>query len=165
MSTVYRYVCVCVSGSLQFKSVQSLSHVQLFVTPWTAACQAFLSITNSWSLLKLMYIQSVMPSNCLILPSPSPPAFNLSQHQSLFNEPVLHIRWPTYWSFSFQHQSFQWTPVSEVNQTEKEKYDIILLICGIFKKNDANELTNKRETDLKNKLIVTKGGTWEEGIN
>ena len=63
-------VCVCVSGSVQFKSVQLLSHVQLFATPWTAAWQAFLSITNSWSLLKLMSIQSVMPSNCLILCHP-----------------------------------------------------------------------------------------------
>ena len=54
-------------GALQFSSVQSLSFVRLFVTPWTAACQASLSITNSWSLLKLMSIESVMPSNHLIL--------------------------------------------------------------------------------------------------
>ena len=65
-------------------SVQLLSHVQLFVTPWTAGCQASLSLANSQSLLKLMSIESVMPSNHLILSSPSPPAFNLSQHQSLF---------------------------------------------------------------------------------
>ena len=67
-------------------SVQSLSHVQLFATPWTAARQASLSITNSCSLLKLMSIESVMPSNHLVHPlsSPSPPAFNLSQHQGLF---------------------------------------------------------------------------------
>ena len=69
----------------QFSSVQSLSHVRLFATPWTAACQAYLSITNSQSLLKLMSIESVMP----VQPShplspPSPPAFNLSQHQGLF---------------------------------------------------------------------------------
>ena len=62
-------------------SVQSLSCVRLFATPWTAARQASLSITNS---LKLMSIESVMPSNHLILSSPSPPAFNLSQHQDLF---------------------------------------------------------------------------------
>ena len=55
---------------VQFSSVQSLSHVQLFVTPWTAARQAFLSITNSWSLLRLMSIESVMPSNHLILCPP-----------------------------------------------------------------------------------------------
>ena len=67
------------------------------VTSWIAAHQASLSITNSWSLLRLMSIESVMPSNHLILLLyPSPPAFNLSQPQS-----VLHIRWPKYWSFSF----------------------------------------------------------------
>ena len=61
------------------------SHVRLFVTPWSATCQASLSITSSQSLLKLMCSKSVMPSNHLILcPSPSPPAFNLSQHQGLF---------------------------------------------------------------------------------
>ena len=68
-----------------FSSVQSLSHVWLFVTPWTVACQASLSTTNSQSLLKLMSIKSVMPSNHLILSSPSPPAFNCSQHQGLFH--------------------------------------------------------------------------------
>ena len=66
-----------------FSSVQSLSHVQLFTTPWTAACQASLSITNSQSLLKLMSIESVMPSSHHPLSPPSP-AFSLSQHQGLF---------------------------------------------------------------------------------
>ena len=70
-------------------SVQLLNHVQLFATPWTAApwtaaCQAFLSSINFWSLFKLMSIESVMPSNHLILSSPSPPSFTLSQHQNLF---------------------------------------------------------------------------------
>ena len=64
--------------------VQSLSRVRLFVSPWTAAHQASLSIINSWSLLKLMSIESVMPSNHLILSYPSLPAFNLSQHQCVF---------------------------------------------------------------------------------
>ena len=68
-----------------FSSFHLLSHVRLFVTPWTAARQASLSITNSWSLLKLMSIELVMPSNYLILcRPPSPPVFNLSQHQGLF---------------------------------------------------------------------------------
>ena len=67
-----------------FSSVQSLSRVLLFATPWIAARQASLSITNSRSWLKLMSIESVMPSNHLILSSPSPPAPNPSQHQSLF---------------------------------------------------------------------------------
>ena len=64
-------------------SVQSLSHVQLFETPRTAACQASLSITNSQNFLKLTSIKLVMPPNQLILSSPPPPAFNLSQHQGL----------------------------------------------------------------------------------
>ena len=69
----------------QFSPVQSLSHVRLFVTPWTAARQASLSITNSWSLLKLKSIESVMPSNHLILWRPLlfPPSIS-SQHQGLF---------------------------------------------------------------------------------
>ena len=85
----------------QFSSVQSLSCVQLFVTPWTAACQASLSITNSWSLLKLWSSESVMPSNHLILSRPLllPSVFPTIRVFS--NESVLHIRWPNYWSFSF----------------------------------------------------------------
>ena len=71
-------------GGLQSSSVQLLSHVQLFATPWTAARQTTLSTTNSLSLLKLMSIELVMPSNTHPLSSPSPPAFNLSQHQALF---------------------------------------------------------------------------------
>ena len=75
-----------------------LSCVQLFATPWTAAHQASLSITKSWSLLKLVSIESVRPSQTLS--SPSSPAFNLSQHWVFSNESVLHISWPKYWSFS-----------------------------------------------------------------
>ena len=83
-------------------SVQSLSSVQLFVTPWTAACQAFLFITNSWSLLKLMTIKSVMPSNHLILCRPLVLLPSIFPSISVFsNESVLHIRWLKYWSFSF----------------------------------------------------------------
>ena len=83
-------------------TVQSLSSVWLFATPWTAACQTSLSIINSQSLLKLMSIKSVMPSNHLILCSPL--LFLLSVFPSIrvfSNESVLHIRWPKYWSFSF----------------------------------------------------------------
>ena len=82
-------------------SVQSLSRVWLFAIPWIAARQASLSITNSRSLPKLMSIESVTPSNHLILSSPSPPAPNPSQHQGLSNESTLRMRWPKYWSFSF----------------------------------------------------------------
>ena len=90
---VYLYVYVC--------SVQLLSYVLLFATPWTAACQASLSITNFWSLPKLMSIELVMPSNHLILCHPLlllPLIF--PQIRVFSNESVLHIRWPKYWSFS-----------------------------------------------------------------
>ena len=86
----------------QFSSVQPLSHVRLFETPWTAARQSSLSITNSLSLLKLMSIQSVMPSNHPILCRPLllPPSI-VPSIRLFSNESVLHIRWPKYWSFSF----------------------------------------------------------------
>ena len=85
-----------------FSSVQLLSRVRLFVTPWTAAHQASLSIANSWSLLKLMSMESVMPSNHLILCYPLflPPAI-FPSIRVFSNESVLCIRWPKYWSFSF----------------------------------------------------------------
>ena len=73
-----------ISAVENISSVQLLSRIQLFTTPWTAERQASLSITNSQGLLKLMSIESVMPSNHLILLSPSPPTFNLSQYQGLF---------------------------------------------------------------------------------
>ena len=87
---------------IQFSLVQSLSRVWLFATPWTTACQASLSITNSWSLPKLMSIELVMPSSHLILYRPllllppKPPSIKV-----LSNEAALLIRWPKYWSFSF----------------------------------------------------------------
>ena len=90
-----------VLGELQFSSVQSLSRVLLFATPWTAAHQASLSITNSWSLLKLMSIESVMPSNHLILCCPLLLPSIFPSIRVFSNESVLHIRWPKYWSFSF----------------------------------------------------------------
>ena len=96
------WLLIQIPGKHQFSSFQSLSRVRLFATPWTAACQASLSITNSWSLLKLMSIESVMPSNHLILchllffpPSIFPSIRVFS------NESALHIRWPKCWSFSF----------------------------------------------------------------
>jgi len=82
--------------------VQSLSHVQLFVAPWTTAHQASLSITNSQSLLKLMSIESVMPSNHLIFCCPLLlPTSIFPNIRVCSNESALHIRWPKYWSFSF----------------------------------------------------------------
>ena len=90
------------SRMFQFSSVQSLSRVQLFVTPWIAARQASLSITNSQSSLKLTSIELVMPSNHLILGCPLlllppiPPSIRVFSKES-----ILHMRWPKYWSFSF----------------------------------------------------------------
>ena len=88
--------------SVQFSSVQSLSPVWLFVTPWTTACQASLSITNSWSLLKPMSIESVMPSNHLILCRPLLLLPSIFPSIRVFsNESALGIWWPKYWSSSF----------------------------------------------------------------
>ena len=90
------------SRKIQFSSVQLFSHVRLFVTRWTAACQASVSITNSWSLLKLMSIELMMPSNhltlchlLLLLLSIFP------SHRVFSKESVLRIRWPKYWGFNF----------------------------------------------------------------
>ena len=82
-------------------SVQSLSHVQLFETPWTAAHQASLSFTNSWSLLKLMSIESMMPYNLLILCHSLLPPSIFPSIRVFSNESVLQIKWPKYWSYSF----------------------------------------------------------------
>ena len=94
-----------------FSSVQPLSHVWLFVTPWIPAHQASLSITNSWSSLKLTSIESVMPSSHLILcrplllPPPVPPSIRVFS-----NESTLCMRWPKYWSFSFSISPFNEHP-------------------------------------------------------
>ena len=96
------FFLLCFLSFLLPSSVQLLSHVWLFVTPWTAACQALSSITNSQSLLKITSIESVIPSNHLILCCPLlllPSVFPSIRVFS--NESVLHIRWPKYWSFSF----------------------------------------------------------------
>ena len=93
---------VFINRFLHFSRVQSLSRVRLFATPWIAARQASLSITNSQSLLKLMPVKSVMPSSHLILChpllllSPIPPSIRVFS-----NESTLRMRWPKYWSFSF----------------------------------------------------------------
>ena len=86
---------------LRFSSVQVLSHVRLSATPWTAAHQASLSITNSWSWLKLTSIESVMPSNHLILCHPLLLPSIFPSITVFSSESALHIRWPKYWSFSF----------------------------------------------------------------
>ena len=92
---------VCNNSPIQFSSVQSLSHVQFFATSWTTACQASLSITNSQSPSKLMFIELVMPSNHLILCHPLLLLLSIFPSIRVFsNESVLLIRWPKYWSFS-----------------------------------------------------------------
>ena len=115
----------------QFSSVQSLSRVQLFATPWTAARQTSQSITNSQNLLKLMSIESVMPSSHLILCRPLLLLPSIFPSIRVFsNESALHIRWPKYWSFSISispsngHQgliSFRmdWMDLLEVQRTLK----------------------------------------------
>ena len=103
ISLANKYIKRCsISLPIQFRSVQLLSHVWPFATPWIAAHQASLSITNSRNSLKLMSIESVMPSNHLIhcrpllLLPPTPPSIKIFS-----NDSTLHMRWPKYWSFSF----------------------------------------------------------------
>ena len=88
-------------GRAMLRSVQSLGNIRFFATPWTASGQASLSITNSGSLLKFISIESVMPSNHLILHHPLLLPSILPSIRVFSNESVLHIRWPKYWSFSF----------------------------------------------------------------
>ena len=132
---------------VQFSSVQLLSCVRLFVTPWIAARQASLSITNSWSPLKLTSIESVMPSSHLILGHPllllppTPPSIRV-----FFNVPTLRMRWPKYWSFSFsitpskehpQLISFRmdWLDLLAVQGTLRsllQKFKTSILRCSAF---------------------------------
>ena len=95
-----------------FSSVQLLSCVWLFVTPCKAACQASMSIINSWSLLKLMFIELVIPSNHLILCCPLLPPSIFPSIRVFSNKSVLHIRCPKYWSFNFNiSPSNDWFPL------------------------------------------------------
>ena len=113
----------------KFSSVQLLSCVQFFATPWTTACQVSMSITNSWSLLKLMSIASVMPSNHLILCCSLlllPPIFPSIRVFS--NELVLRIRCPKYWS-QLQHQSFQWVFRTDAYKENALDFKIRLVQC------------------------------------
>ena len=100
----------CLSVCAQFSSVQSLSHVRLFATPWIAARQASLSITNSRSSLRLTSIESVMPSNHLILCRPLLLLPPILPSISLFQKLTLRLRWPKYWSFSFSILPFKVHP-------------------------------------------------------
>ena len=103
LSSFLSFFCLFLQfSSVQFSSVQSLSHVWLFATPWTAARQASLSIANSWSLLKLMIIELVMPSNHLILCHPLLLLPSIFPNIRVFSSESVHcIRWPKDWSFIF----------------------------------------------------------------
>ena len=103
---IYQYKYITMIIALLLSSVQLLSHVQLFATPWTAAHQASLSITNSQTLLKLISIKSMMSSDHLILCHPLLLLPSIFPSIRVFcNESVLHIRWPMYWRFSFSISS------------------------------------------------------------
>jgi len=102
LNIVCTFMCAC-TKLLEFSSVQWLSRVQLFVTPWTTAQHASLSITNSWSSPKPMSIESVMPSNHLILCCPLLLLLSVFPSIRVFSsESALYIKWPKYWSFRFR---------------------------------------------------------------
>ena len=111
-------------------SVQLLSCVWLFVIPWTAACQAFLSISNSWSSLKLMSLESVMPFYHLILCRPLLLPSIFPSFRGFSKESVLHIRWPNHWNFSFSI-----SPSNEYSGLNSFKRDCldILAVQGTLK--------------------------------
>ena len=103
---IYKYIYITDEwikkmGYIYIYVVQLLSHVWLFVTSWTIACQVSLSFTISWNLLKLLSIESVMPSNQLILCLPLLLPSVFPSIRVFSNESTLHIRWPKYWSFNF----------------------------------------------------------------
>ena len=128
----------------RISSVQSLSHVWLFVTPWTAAHQASLSITNSQSLLKLMSIELVMSSNHLILCCPLLLLPSMFPSLRVFSiESVLFIRWPKYWSFSFSiSPSNEYSGLIQV-QCYKDQYCIG--ICNVRSLNQGKLEVVKQE--------------------
>ena len=128
---------------MKFSSVQSLIHVQLSATPWTAVHQASLSITNSRSLFKLMSIESVMPSNHLILCRPLLLLPSIFASIKVFsNESVIHTMWPKYWSFSFSI-----SPSIEYSGLISFRMDWLDLL--------AVQGTLKRRLET-----VTEGGSW-----
>ena len=114
-------------------SVQSLSRVQLFATPWIAACQASVSITNSWSLPKLMSIESVMPSSHLIFCHPLLLLPSIFASIRVFsNELALYIRWPKYWSFSFNisPSNVHWSPLGWTGWISLQSKGLSRVFCN-----------------------------------
>ena len=113
--------------SVQFSTVQPLSRVRLFVTPWTPACQGFLSITNTRNLLKFMSIEKVMPYNHPIICHPLLLLPSLFASNRVFSkESVLCIRWPKYWSFSFSI-----SPSNEYSGLISFRMDWLDLLCSL----------------------------------
>ena len=128
---------------IRWRSVQSLSHVWLFATPGTAACQASLSITNSQSLLKLMSIESVMLSSHLILCHPLLLPHSLFPSIRVFsNELALRIRWPEYWSFNFNI-----SPSNEYSELISFRMDCLdlLAVQGTLKSLLSNTIVQKHQ--------------------
>ena len=117
--------------------VHLLNPVQLFVTPWTAACQASLSITNSWSLLNS--VELVMPSNNLILCCPLLLSSIFSRIRVFSNESAFYIRWPKYWSFSFSIR-FQWI----------QRIDLLVWSCS---PKDCQESSTTPQLESINSLV------------
>ena len=141
--------------SVQFSSVQSLSRVLLFATPWTAARQASLSIANSQSLLRLVSIESVMPSSHLVVCCPLLllPSIFLSI-RVFSNESVLHVKWPKYWSFGFSI-----SPSNEYSGLISIRVDWLdlLAVQGTLKsllKKLSREKETKRVSRLKRKKLI-----------
>ena len=124
------------------QSVQLLSRVQLFVTLWTAACQASLSITHSQSWLILMSIESLMTSNHLILCHPSLPVFNFAQHQGLFQWVISSRQVAKVLEFQLQHQSFQW--IFRTDFLKTEWFDL-LAVPGTLKRVFSNTTVQKHQ--------------------
>ena len=136
----------------RFSSVQSLSHVQLFATPWTTACQASLSITNSRSPPKPMSIESVMPSNHFILCHPLLLLPSIFPSIRVFsNESALHIRWPKYWNFSFSV-----SPSNEHRGLISFRMDWLDLLAVQLFKNDHNSHCQQAEGCI----FCIFSGTW-----
>ena len=143
--------------SHQFSSVQSLNHVQLFATPWTAARQASLSITNSRSLLKLMSIESVMPSNHPILCRPLlllPSVF--SSIRVFSDESGLCIRWPKYWCFSFSISPSN--EYSGLNSFRIDWFDI-LVVQGTLK--SLLQYHSSKASDLCSPTLTSIHDQWK----
>ena len=129
----YMYTGCVFSLVTYISSVQLLSHVRLFATPWIAACQASLSITNSWSLFKLTSIESVMPSrhlilcHSLLLLPPIPASIRVFSSES-----ALHMRWPKYWNFSFSispsKERQDWSPLGWTGWTSLQSKGLLSLL-------------------------------------